>query len=175
VETAILWVKAQARHLRIDPQRIALLGESAGGHLVAEAAVRPRDDTRVAAVVPFFAPVDLESDTERRGGLSASLQGLFGRTELDETARALLREASPIRHVHAGLPPFLLVHGTADMSVPYEQSPRFQKELRAAGVSCDLVTVPDGTHGTSRWDELAPGWPDEVVAWIAKALRRPGS
>ena len=61
------------------------------------------------------------------------------------------------------------------MSVPYEQSPRFQKALREAGVSCDLVTVPDGTHGTSRWDELAPGWPDEVVAWIAKALRRPGN
>ena len=128
----------------------------------------------LAAVVPFFAPVDLESDTERRGGLSASLQGLFGRVELDETARALLREASPIRHVRAGLPPFLLVHGSADMSVPYEQSPRFQKALREAGVSCELVTIPDGTHGTARWDGLAPGWRDEVVAWIAKTLGGPG-
>ena len=102
VETAILWVKAQARRLRIDPQRIALLGESAGGHLVAEAAVRSRDDTRVAAVVPFFAPVDLESDTDRRGGLSASLQGLFGRIRAGRDgprapARGLADPARPAR------------------------------------------------------------------------------
>jgi pectinesterase len=170
VEAAVRWAQAHASRFRIDPQRMALLGESAGGHLVAAAAVRMTNEPALAAVVPFFAPVDLGSDSERRGGLSASLRGLFGRTELDDTTRALLREASPIRHVRPGLPPFLLVHGTADMSVPYEQSPRLQKALREAGVSCDLVTVPDGTHGTSRWDELAPGWEDEVVAWIVNAL-----
>ena len=170
VESAVRWTVAHARRLRIDPRRIALVGESAGGHLAAAAAVRQAEGVRLAAVVPFFAPVDLESDTERRGALSASLQGLLGRVDLDEATRTLLRDASPIRHVRAGLPPFLLVHGSADMSVPHEQSPRFQKALREAGVSCDLVTVPDGTHGTSRWDELAPGWRDEVVAWIARTL-----
>ena len=116
----------------------------------------------------------VRADTERRGGLSASLKGLFGRVDLDEATRAILREASPIRHVRAGLPPFLLVHGSADMSVPYEQSPRFQKALREAGVPCDLVTIPDGTHGTARWDGLSPGWRDEVVAWIARTLGGPG-
>jgi acetyl esterase len=174
VEAAVRWVVAHARRLRIDPQRVALVGESAGGHLVAAVAVRQAEGVRLAAVVPFFAPVDLESDTERRGGLSASLQGLLGRVELNETTRALLRDASPIRHVGAGLPPFLLVHGSADMSVLYEQSPRFQKTLREAGVSCDLVTIPDGTHGTARWDGLAPGWRDEVVARIVRTLGGPG-
>src|SRR6185295_3105201 len=98
------------------------------------------EDARAAAVVPFFAPVDLEADTERRGGLSTSLRALFGREELDAEAHALLREASPLRRVRPGLPPFLLVHGTADMSVPYEQSLRLREALRGADVPCTLVT-----------------------------------
>jgi pectinesterase len=172
VLAAVRWTQKSGRRLHVDGQRIALVGESAGGHLVADAAVRTSGDTPVAAVVPFFAPVDLESDTDRRGGLSVSMRALFGRTDLDETARAALRDGSPIRRVRPGLPPFLLVHGTADMSVPYEQSVRMQKALRESGVACDLITVPDGTHGTRDWDERLPGYADQVVAWIAGKVER---
>ena len=173
VEAAIRWTKANGARFGIDPKRLALVGESAGGHLVAAAVVRAKEDTRVAAVVPFFAPVDLESDSDRRGGLSASMRALFGRTEWDDAARAILRDASPLRQVRPGLAPFLLVHGTADMSVPYEQSQRLQARLRAAGVLCDLVTVPDGTHGTRGWDALLPGYREQVVAWLGARLRPP--
>jgi len=172
VLAAVRWTRKNARRLHLDAGGLALVGESAGGHLVADAVVRMTDDTRVAAVVPFFAPVDLESDTDRRGGLSVSMRALFGRTELDEATRQALRDGSPIRRVHPGLPPFLLVHGTADMSVPYEQSVRMQKALREQGVACDLITVPDGTHGTREWDERLPGYADQVVAWLAERLRR---
>ena len=174
VETAIRWVKAHAAEFKIDPERIALVGESAGGHLVAMAVVRAKDDTRVTAAVPFYAPVDLTSDTERRGGLSLSLRALFGRTyEVDEQAAQLLRDASPINFVHAGLPPFLLVHGTADMSVPYSQSVQLQAKLRAAGVSCDLITIDDGVHGMARWETIDRSYKDKVTNWIVEKLSAP--
>jgi alpha-L-fucosidase 2 len=168
----VRWAQANAGRLHLDPARLALVGESAGGHLAVDAAVRlaAGPAPRLAAVVPFFAPVDLEADADRRGGLSQSMRALFGRTELDAAARQELRDASPIRRVRAGLPPFLLLHGTADMSVPQDQSARLQKALKEAGVLCELVSVPDGTHGTRGWDERLPGWADQAVAWLAARL-----
>jgi pectinesterase len=171
VEAAIRWVKKNAAQFKVDPNRLALLGESAGGHLVAMAVMRAKDDTRVAAAIPFYAPVDLESDTQRRGGLSISLRDLFGRTyEVDAQATKVLRDASPINLVHPDLPPFLLVHGTADMSVPYSQSVQLQAKLKAAGVACDLITIDDGVHGMARWEGSDPGYKEKVTNWIAAKL-----
>jgi pectinesterase len=176
VEAAVRWVKKHAAEFNVDPNRLALLGESAGGHLVALAVMRAKDDTSVAAAVPFYAPVDLEADTQRRGGLSLSLRDLFGRSyEVDDEVAQLLRGASPINYVHTGLPPFLLVHGTADMSVPYNQSVQLQAKLRAAGVSCDLITIDDGVHGMARWEATGPEYKGKVTRWIAEKLGIPTS
>jgi pectinesterase len=171
VEAAIRWVKEHATELKVDPKRLALVGESAGGHLVVMAVVRAKEDTRVAAVVPFYAPVDLMADAERRGGLSLSLRDLFGRSfKIDDEATKLLREASPINHVHRGLPPFLLLHGTADMSVPYNQSVQLQAKLKVEGVPCELITIDDGVHGMARWEATAPTYKGRVVNWLAEKL-----
>src|SRR5882672_7289937 len=62
VESAIRWVKAHAAEYQLDPRRIALSGESAGGHLVALAAVRADESTRLAAIVPFYGRFDLTTD-----------------------------------------------------------------------------------------------------------------
>ncbi len=174
VFAAIRWVKAHAKEFNIDPNRIALVGESAGGQIVAQAAMLAKDDTRVTAVVPFYAPIDFILDMERRGGLSTSMRGYFGRKEAiaDEATLQLLREASPINHIRAGLPPFLLVHGTGDMSVLYNWSPLFQSKLKAAGVACDLITIPDGTHGMAGWENIAPDYKEKVADWIAEKLSR---
>ena len=60
--------------------------------------------------------------------------------------------------------------GTADMSVPYNQSVQLQAKLKAAGVSCELITIDDGVHGMARWDAIAPAYKDRVIRWIAQKL-----
>ncbi len=171
VQTAIRWVKAHAAEYKGDPNRIALFGHSAGGHLVCQAAVLAAPDTRVQAVVGFAAVTDHEQDSDRRGGLSTSLQALLDRPkEITPDALAVLRDLSPLNHVKPGLPPFLLVHGTADQSVPYEQSLAFQKKIRAAGGVCDLITIPGAPHAFATWRTLAPDYEQQMIDWLRVKL-----
>ena len=172
VQTATRWVKAHAAEYSGDPRRIALIGYSAGGQLVCQAAVLAKKDTRVQAVVGFAPPNDLIADTERRGGLSKSLQALLNRETVDEQTRALLKEMSPINHVRTGLPPFLLVQGDADKTVPYEQALSFQSRLKANGVACELITVKGAPHRLDDWDKYDPTYKEKMIAWLKQALSR---
>ena len=176
VETAIRWVKAHAAEYHLDPARIALAGESAGGHLVALAGVRATAETRVAAVVTFYGIFDFEAETKRRGPkISSSFSGLFGRDTLDESTLKLMHDASPINFVKPGLMPFLLLHGTADQSVAYQQSVDMLARLQAAGVPSELISIKDGPHGMLPWPPLAPDFKDRVVAWLRTALKVPAN
>ena len=171
VETAIRWVKAHAAEYHIDPARIALAGESAGGHLVALAAMRMTDATRVAAVVSFYGRHDMVGTGKVGEKLPKNIAELFGHDVMDASTEARLREASPLNLVKPGLPPFLLVHGTADASVPYQHSVALQARLLVAGVPCDVFTVKDGAHGMINWDKLAPHYKEQVATWLVKALK----
>jgi alpha-L-fucosidase 2 len=170
VETAIRWVKAHAAEYKVDPQRLALIGESAGGHLVSLAGVRAKDDTRVAAVVPFYAPHDLESRIRQSQTLSPPMAALFGLTKLNDAAWKAMQDASPINHIHGGLPPYLLIHGTKDVTVPFEQSPRFQEKMKAAGNVCDLIAIEGGAHGMGGWEKIDPSYKEKLVAWLRGKL-----
>ncbi|HLQ44638.1 MAG TPA: alpha/beta hydrolase fold domain-containing protein [Planctomycetaceae bacterium] len=170
VETAIRWVKSHAKNFKVDVARIALIGESAGGHLVSYVGVRTKDDTRVAAVVPFYAPHDLEFQVRHRNALGESMTALLDLTELNDDAWKRLREVSAISYVHKGMTPYLLIHGNKDQTVPYEQSLRFQKQMQEMGNQCDLITIPDGTHGMGGWDKLNSDYKDELIAWLKTTL-----
>jgi alpha-L-fucosidase 2 len=171
VQTAIRWVKANAAEFKGDPKRVALLGYSAGGHLVCQAAVQARQDTQVQAVVGFAAPTDLVSDTARRGGLSKSLQALLGRPEkITPETQKVLHQLSPLDFIKPGLPPFLLIHGTEDKSVPYDQSVRFQARLKENSVPCDLITLKGAPHRISEWSTFQPGYGDQMAQWLSRTL-----
>ena len=169
--TAISWVKAHAAEFKGDSGRIALIGHSAGGHLASMAAMHGGDDARVQAVVGCAAATDFEQDLSARGGVSLALQNLLGlEKEVTPAALALLRETSPIHHVRPGLPPFLLIHGEADKSVPYQQSLNLQDRLRTAGVPCDLIGLPGAPHRLTAWEAADPRWTDRMVSWLQAAL-----
>jgi acetyl esterase/lipase len=171
VNTAIRWVKSHASEYKGDPNRIALAGYSSGGHLVCLAAVEASPDTRVQAVVGFAAPTDLVADTQRRGGLSLSLQNLFGLPkEVDEATQNLLRNISPINYVKPPLGPFLLIHGTADQSVPYQQSINFQAKLRKEGIPCELITITGAPHRITEWEKYGVDFTGRMTEWLVKTL-----
>ncbi len=176
VQTAIRWVKTHATDFKGDPSRIVLFGHSAGGHLVCLAATLADNTTRVQAVVGYAPVTDFEQELPARGGLSPSLQDLHNRPkEITPESLAILRETSPINHVKPGLPPFLILHGDADKTVPYQQSLNFQARLRASGVTCDLITIPGAPHGLLKWPEFAPDYTERLVAWLRENLKSTSS
>jgi alpha-L-fucosidase 2 len=171
VQTAIRWVKAHAAEYRGDPTRIALFGHSAGGQLACLAGTGDGADTRVQAVVGFAPVTDFELELPLRHGVWSSVQNLLGCPQgFTPEALALLPALSPVNHVRPGLPPFLIVQGDADRTVPVQESRNFVDRLRAAGVPCDLVLIPGAPHRLLSWTECDPTYPDRVTAWLRRTL-----
>jgi acetyl esterase/lipase len=170
VETAIRWVKSHAAEYHLDPKRIALSGESAGGTLVALAAMRADDSTRMAAIIPFYGRHDL-TEFAPGAALTTNIAQLCGRTHFDDEAERILTQASPLKNVKPGLPPFLLVHGTADATVPFAQSENLLAALRKAGVKAELLAINGGVHGMLGWEAFDPQFKQKVVAWLQKTLK----
>lgn len=175
VETAIRWVKAHASEYKGDATKIALFGHSAGGHLAFLAAIRGHDDTRVQATVGYAPVTDFEFELPRRNHqLSTSQQKLFALPpEISPSTLALLRETSPITHVHAGMPPFLILHGDADVTVPLQESRNFQAKVQSSGGTCELMVITGAPHRLNEWEKFSPGYTDRMIAWLKHALGTP--
>ncbi|NOY42806.1 MAG: alpha/beta hydrolase [Planctomycetes bacterium] len=157
VHSGIQWVKAHAEEYGIAADKLGLIGASAGGHLASLAAVTADDSTRVAAVAVFFPPTDfLEyGDSTNGQGANPTVNKLFplmafgvGNTEgkTPEELVSALKAVSPLYHVSESAPPFLLIHGDADMSVPLNQSQKLQKALQEKGVPAQLIIKKGGGH-----------------------------
>ena len=173
VEQAVHWVKQHALEYRVDPRRMALMGESAGGYLVSMVGAQNKPQARVKAVVAFYAPSDLEALTRERKEISEGLRGLFGLTEMNEESLAYLRKASPIQYVQRGMPPFLLIHGTEDEQVFYSQSVKMHERMTQLELNCELFTVEGGRHGVGPWEKNPKfqAYKEKMVAWLKNVLR----
>jgi acetyl esterase/lipase len=143
VRAAIAWLRTFAGELHLDPDRFAAWGESAGGMLAALAGLGDRlDVARVQAVVDWYGPSDCMDET--RSDPDDPGVWLLGGTASQKPEPAFW--ASPVRQVHDQAPPFLLMHGTADSTIPYAESENLAVALRAVGVRADLVPVEGAGH-----------------------------
>jgi acetyl esterase len=185
VDAAIRWLKSHAGEYHVDARRIVLIGESAGGFLVNYAGTHETPETKVAAVVDIYGPVDYAKLAElrrdhperfnmasiKRHAAKGGSSRFFGAEQLDAPGLAKLREISPIFAVHNGMPPFLAIHGNKDDQVVYEQSIEMCNAMHKVGAVCDLITIEGGGHGMGGWK--APEmqhWKPEMIAWLKKTL-----
>jgi acetyl esterase/lipase len=153
---AVRFLRAKAKHFNLDPDRVGVWGASAGGHLVAllgtSAYVKelegkggwPEQSSRVQAVCDFCGPIDLLR-AGAKGGAKGPIGKLLGGAPADQKDKAVL--ANPITHITKDAPPFLIVHGEKDTTVPLVQSELLRDALKKAGVPVTLHVAAGQGHG----------------------------
>jgi acetyl esterase/lipase len=194
VKAAIRFLRANAGLYGLDPQRFALFGSSAGGHLAAlggtSGGVAELEDltmgnagvsSRVQAVVDWYGPTDFKQmDAQLRvqgcstGGHSSPTSGeslLLGCTVGDAACAGAVSRANPVTYANAGDPPTLLMHGTADCVVPGAQSELLRDALSAAGTCNAFRPVLGAGHGTPHW--LTAPVQEAVAAFLGTVLASP--
>lgn len=162
-KAAIRWIRANAAKYYLNPERIGAWGSSAGGHLVAMLGTTGDVDSlegtvggnlqfssSVQAVCDWYGPTNLPTMCDFPSDIdhcdSTSPEGLLiGGTIKGNLAQAVA--ASPITYVSANDPPFLIMHGTLDMSVPFHQSVELDSALKTAGVNVQFVPIANTGHG----------------------------
>jgi acetyl esterase/lipase len=171
---ALRWVATRAQNYGIDPARLVISGESAGGHLALTTAMIPESAgmdkqcpgvplPKIAAVVNFYGITDV-ADLLEGPNLKSYAVSWIGN---GENRQELAKQVSPLTYVRPGLPPILTIQGDADPTVPYSHSVRLQEALEKANVPHQLVTIPGGKHGMFTGDEYVRIY-GEIRAFLTK-------
>jgi len=164
---AAKWFRDRAADYKVDPNRIIVIGSSAGGHLAMMVGMAPESaglgpSIKIAAIINFYGISDVPDQLEGPHLQSYAVTWIPGQPD----RMALAKKLSPIAYVRKGLPPVLSIHGDADPVVPYGQSVRLTKELKAAGDQAELITVRGGEHGFQP-EEMSKLWP-QIFKWLKK-------
>jgi acetyl esterase/lipase len=140
-KAAVGFLRANAQHFRLDPDRFAAWGDSAGGYS--------------ALILAVTAGRHTIFDDPRLGnaGVSAAVQAVvedFGASELDDLPGPYVAGENPFPYIasakRGSIPPFRIAHGSADCVVPVQNSRDLLAALKKAGVSATLTVLPGATH-----------------------------
>lgn len=194
-KAAVRYLRQHASDYGIDPERIGVLGDSAGGWLAQMLGTTNLDKTYdkgdfldqssdVQAVVSLYGLSDLRSIGE---GFSPAVQKVHnspavtealilngpafrnfaGKTIPDSSEKAL--QASPIGHLDGPKPPFLIMHGSKDSLVSPKQSANIYQALKDKGADVEYILVKGAEHGDYHWYQ--PVVIERVVKWFGEQLK----
>jgi acetyl esterase/lipase len=182
IHRAVRFIRIHARDHGVDPDRLGIMGTSSGGFLALSIATtgKPGDQeakdpvdrasSRVQAVACFCPASDLvnygagRSVVERDPVKAAAMFGVQDKSKAEQIKE--LRELSPLGAVTKDTAPTLIIHGDADLAVPYEQSERFVASLAEQKVPHELIARKNAGHN---WPEMSK---DDVLRaeWFDKHL-----
>ena len=188
VKAAIRYLRADAPVFHLDPDRFAVVGESAGAHLAAllgtTQAFAEFDDpalgnagvsSAVQAVVDFYGPADLTTSDAQRAlnppcpsEPDPNIALLLGASPT--AASDLAAAASPVTYLHPGqdLPPFFIAHGDADCVVPYQQSAQLYEAIEAVAPGRAQLTIVPGSGHYQQFDFASQT--EALLAFLAATI-----
>jgi acetyl esterase/lipase len=177
VKCAIAWVREHGAEYGADPGFLVLTGGSAGGHLVALAALTQNDpeyqpgfedaDTSVQGCVPYYGVYDLEGETGTKAH-KVRHDRLLARLVMKTREEEAYRKASPLARVNADAPPFLIIHGRNDTLVPVQEARLLVERLRATTSNPVLYLELPGTEHA--FDVFPSVRSDAVVRAVGRFL-----
>lgn len=179
VKAAVRYLKAHAARYNIDPESFGVMGESAGGYMAAMTALVKDKAFDVGAYTEYSSEVCAActwypvtnalgfnyASPEVAAGMPESL--LFGKNVMRFRDEAYMN--SPVYFVTKEAPPFLIIHGTADKTVPFSQGEELHDRLEEAGCDVSLVAVEGAGHADIRFFQKEI-W-DEIIRFFKEKLR----
>ena len=161
---AVRHLRSRAKELNFDPQKVASLGFSAGGHLSLLLGLTDAGDglegkghndqsSKVQCVVNYFGPTDfptftIPAELDKDGKIAPRIDDLLVKFLGTSDRKAeVMKKVSPIRYIKKECPPILTLHGTLDPIVPVQQAKDLDAALQKAGVSHRLELVDKAGHG----------------------------